>query len=61
MTPELSGELDAPTARYGNRFLLEPAPDERLPDNGMSATDAMRLLGEDLALDGMPMRNLARS
>ena len=59
MTPELSGELDALAARYGNRFLLEPAPDERLPDHGMSATDAMRLLGEDLSLDGMPMRNLA--
>src|SRR3954462_7423637 len=45
--------------RYGNAFLLSDAPDERLPAEGMPATDAMRLLGEELILDGMPMRNLA--
>src|SRR5918995_3168835 len=52
-------ELDAPARGYGNRFLLEPAPDHRLPKQGMPAVDAMRLLGEELVLDGIPMRNLA--
>ena len=45
--------------QYGNRFLLEPAPDHRLPEHGMTATDALRLIGEELVLDGIPMRNLA--
>jgi glutamate decarboxylase len=55
----LSEELDARAARFGNRFLLEPAPDQHLPEAGMSAVDAMRLVGEELLLDGLPMRNLA--
>jgi glutamate decarboxylase len=55
----LSEELDSRAARYGNRFLLEPAPDNRLPEHGMPATDAMRLVAEELALDGLPIRNLA--
>jgi glutamate decarboxylase len=59
MSAELIEHLDSLAARYGNRFLLEPAPDDRLPDHGMSATDAMRLLGEELVLDGIPERNLA--
>ncbi len=46
-------------SRYGNRFLLEPAPDKRLPKVGMPALDAMRLVGEEVLLDGLPMRNLA--
>jgi len=46
-------------SHYGNRFLLEPAPDGALPKSGMPAADAMRLLGEELLLDGSPMRNLA--
>lgn len=45
--------------RYGTAFLRHRAPDERLPDHGMPAVDAMRLLGEELILDGIPMRNLA--
>jgi glutamate decarboxylase len=52
-------ELDALAREYGNRFLLEPAPDHHLPKQGMRAVDAMRLLGEELVLDGIPMRNLA--
>src|SRR4051794_16537340 len=51
--------LDELAARYGNRFLLEPAPDNVLPEHGMHAVDAMRLVGEELILDGVPMRNLA--
>ena len=52
-------QLDALAREYGNRFLLEPAPDHRLPKHGMLAVDAMRLIGEELVLDGIPMRNLA--
>src|SRR2546421_4506754 len=52
-------ELDAMAREYGNRFLLEPAPDHALPKQGMLAVDAMRLIGEELVLDGIPMRNLA--
>ena len=55
----VTSELDALAREYGNRFLLEPAPDHRLPKQGMRAVDAMRLLGEELVLDGIPMRNLA--
>ncbi len=44
---------------YGNRFLTEDAPDKSFPACGMSALDAMRLLGEDLAMEGDPQRNLA--
>ena len=51
--------LDALAAHFGNRFLLEPAPDNRLSDHGMPAVDAMRLIDEELVLDGIPMRNLA--
>ena len=52
-------ELDKLARHYGNRFLHEPAPDNELPKFGMLATDAMRLVGEELVLDGIPLRNLA--
>ncbi len=58
--PELtSKQIERLEGRYGNRFLLEPAPDEKLPKSGMSAEEAMRLIGEEMVLDGLPMRNLA--
>jgi glutamate decarboxylase len=44
---------------YGTGFLVRIAPDNRLPDKGMPALDAMRLVSEELILDGIPMRNLA--
>ena len=46
-------------ALFGNRFLTEAAPSEVFPEGGMSPTDAMRLVAEDLAMDGDPPRNLA--
>jgi glutamate decarboxylase len=55
----LAEQLDALARKYGNRFLLEPAPDNQLPEHGMPAVDAMRLIAEELVLDGIPMRNLA--
>jgi glutamate decarboxylase len=51
--------LDLLEARYGNRFLREEAPAEKLPAVGMPAVDAMRLVGEELIIEGSPMRNLA--
>ena len=57
--PALIEHLDELAAAYGNRFLLEPAPDNQLPQHGMRSVDAMRLIGEELVLDGIPMRNLA--
>ena len=57
---EYATEIDRALAiRYGNRFLIEDAPDGHLPDTGMSALDAMRLVSGELTLDGDPQRNLA--
>ncbi len=44
---------------YGSRFLIEDAPSGDFPAGGMSALDAMRLVDEELALEGDPNRNLA--
>jgi glutamate decarboxylase len=52
-------KLEELAAAHGNRFLLEPAPDSALPEHGMRSVDAMRLIGEELVLDGIPQRNLA--
>ena len=52
-------ELDRLARDYGNRFLHEPAPDNALPKHGMLSIDAMRLIGQELVLDGIPNRNLA--
>src|SRR5881296_2326397 len=46
-------------SRFGNRFVCEDVPDRRFPAAGMPAEDAMRLIGEELVLDGDPQRNLA--
>src|SRR5690349_23285140 len=56
---DLARQLDELAKEYGNRFLLEPAPDDKLPEHGTRAVDTMRLIGEELILDGIPMRNLA--
>jgi glutamate decarboxylase len=56
---EIARHLEALAARYGNKFLREGAPDNELSEHGMTAVDAMRLIGEELVLDGIPMRNLA--
>src|SRR4051794_32911787 len=52
-------QLDALAREYGNRFLHEPAPDNELPMHGMRSGEALRLVGEELVLDGIPARNLA--
>ena len=44
---------------YGNRFLTEAAPSTAFPETGMRPVEAMRLIGEDLVMEGDPQRNLA--
>ncbi|HVY96347.1 MAG TPA: glutamate decarboxylase [Solirubrobacterales bacterium] len=44
---------------FGNRFLTEDAPDREFPATGMSSLDAMRMVDEELVLEGDPWRNLA--
>lgn len=51
--------MSDPAALYGNRFLVEDAPGDGFPAGGMSAVDAMRLVGEELMLEGEPYKNLA--
>ena len=46
-------------ALFGNRFATEEVPSREFPAAGMTATDAMRLVAEDIALEGDPARNLA--
>ena len=57
MTDHLTPEQEA--TLYGNRFLTEDAPSKEFPVNGMPSLDAMRLVDEELVLEGDPWRNLA--
>jgi glutamate decarboxylase len=55
-----SAALEAEKAvRYGNRFVVEEAPSKRFPDVGMPPTEAMRLISEEMMLEGDPQHNLA--
>ncbi len=47
-----------PLPRRG-RFLLEDAPDHKLPEGRMAAEDAKMLIEQELVLDGDPDHNLA--
>ena len=49
----------ADVTMFGNQFLTMEVPSTEFPDAGMPAPEAMRLVGEDLALEGLPSRNLA--
>ena len=53
---EIDTEL---AARYGNRFVVDEVPSTAFPKAGMPAPEAMRLIMEDLTLEGNPQRNLA--
>jgi glutamate decarboxylase len=52
-------QSEQPALLYGARFLTEDAPDREFPASGMPALDAMRLVDEELVLEGDPWRNLA--
>ena len=40
-------------------WITEGAPDHVIPDDPMTAIAAMRLVGQELAVEGIPERNLA--
>ena len=40
-------------------WLTEAAPDKAIPENPMTARAAMRVVGQELAVEGIPERNLA--
>ena len=44
---------------FGNGFVTQKMPSREFPETGMTPVDAMRLVGEDLVLEGDPARNLA--
>jgi glutamate decarboxylase len=50
---------DADVALFGNRFITQEVPSREFPEGGMTPADAMRLVAEDLAIEGDPARNLA--
>src|SRR3954447_20862262 len=52
-------EENAAAALFGNRFATQEVPSRVFPDDGMPAVGAMRLVAEDLAIEGDPARNLA--
>ena len=49
---------DVPPQQAG-AFLTEDAPDHAIPDGMMDPTQAMRLVEQELAIEGIPERNLA--
>src|SRR4051794_8464532 len=55
----MAGQNTDPAAVIGNRFLTQEVPSREFPESSMPATDAMRLVGLDVALEGEPIRNLA--
>ncbi len=52
-------DVEALAGRFGNRFIVEEVPDKALSQAGMSAEDALRLVKDEVVLDGDPERNLA--
>ncbi len=52
-------DLADEAGRYGSSFLTKDAPDHEIPDEPMAPVEAMRLIEEELVLDGIPERNLA--
>jgi glutamate decarboxylase len=53
--PKTDGAQDL----FGNRFITQKVPGRTFPRSGMTAQNAMRLVAEELVLDGIPSRNLA--
>ena len=55
----MSDASDFPQIAAQGAFLTEEAPDHAIPDGPMTPIAAMRLLGGELAVEGVPERNLA--
>src|SRR5512139_4219169 len=58
MAPE-KAKLQQPEVAGPGSWLTADAPQEAIPENAMSATAAMRLVTQELAVEGVPERNLA--
>src|SRR4051812_24942944 len=52
-------DLEQVALQKVGEWITRGAPDRALPEHGMRGLDALRLIGEELELDGQPMRNLA--
>ena len=50
---------DALAPTYGSRYVSDPIPKYRLPDDEMPARSAYQIIHDELALDGNPALNLA--
>jgi glutamate decarboxylase len=50
---------DADVALFGNRFVTQEVPSREFPATGIPAQDALRLVAEEMELEGEPARNLA--
>jgi glutamate decarboxylase len=55
----MDADVNGDAALFGNLFAIREVPTRSFPATGMTATDAMRLVDMDLALEGDPARNLA--
>src|SRR3954463_11675265 len=55
----MSDSVDALKAAAPGPFLTEGAPDHALPEDAMTEVAAMRLVEQELAVEGLPERNLA--
>ncbi len=58
MAPE-KGKLEQLEVAGPGTWLIADAPRDAIPENAMSATAAMRLVTNELAVEGIPERNLA--
>lgn len=55
----MTSSYDADAALFGNRFATLDVPSQAFPDDGMTPTDAMRLVALEMEIEGEPARNLA--
>ncbi|MEM8864050.1 MAG: glutamate decarboxylase [Planctomycetota bacterium] len=54
-----NGQAARLAGSYGNRFMTEPVPSDRLPETSNPANVAYHLLHDEVTLDGKPAQNLA--
>jgi glutamate decarboxylase len=55
----MTAPTDVPQTAAPGVFLTEDAPDQAIPENPLTPISAMRLVEEELAVEGIPERNLA--
>ena len=57
--PDMSREEQSHALTYGSRYLVEPVPKYRLPEQSMPGNVAYQIIHDELNLDGNPALNLA--